>query len=346
MLVTIICPVYNASKYLNKCLRSIVNQTFVNWELIVVDDCGSDNSMQIVNTFQKTDDRIKVIHHEHNLGVDQARFTGLAVATGEYVMFVDADDWLPINAVNLLFNKIIEEDCDLIYGGMQRVLDNYGMVKSRSKNNYTAGQFIDSITNPILFDDYFISFFGVNILSVSMCAKIYKREVIIAANLHPTFMKMGEDLMFNMKLFPHLTKIGFVTNTVYFYRFGGMTSTSNPTFLKDIKFQYLQKAKVIEEYNYVKAIPFIRYELINCFYSHFYNLILLDKININTIRGIILLEFEDKIYHNVSLDYNLSPKALAIRDKNVDAVLAIVLDTIRKQKNIHTVKKIISKLIN
>lgn len=91
---SVIVPVYNVEKYLTQCLDSIKFQTFKDFEVICVDDCSSDNSAQIVEEYTKKDIRFKLIKHEKNKGVSAARNTALDVATGEYIIFIDADDWV------------------------------------------------------------------------------------------------------------------------------------------------------------------------------------------------------------------------------------------------------------
>lgn len=91
--ISIICPVYNAQKFIKKCLNSIVQQTFKDWELILVDDGSPDDSGVICDEYAATDERIKVIHKK-NGGVSSARQSGLEAASGEYVIHVDPDDWI------------------------------------------------------------------------------------------------------------------------------------------------------------------------------------------------------------------------------------------------------------
>ena len=92
-LISLILPVYNAEKYLSACIESIIEQSFENWELIVIDDGSEDSSPKICNTFAARDSRIKILNQE-NKGVSAARKVGLEMAHGEYIAFVDADDWI------------------------------------------------------------------------------------------------------------------------------------------------------------------------------------------------------------------------------------------------------------
>jgi len=339
--ISVICPNFNKADYISKCIYSVINQTFKDWELIIVDDASTDKSLLMVNRIIKKYpySRIKVISQEQNAGVDQARFTGIAHSTGAYLFFVDSDDWIPSNALSLLYEKIEEEHSDIAYGSFVRVIDPYSLIKSSPKNNYSKNLLSEPIGQPLLFDDYFISYFGDNKLLVSMCGKLYKRSVVLKANLKPSFYKMGEDLVFNLFLHPHLQKISFVTETVYYYRFGGMTNTSNPHFLANIKAQYFLKKELIEKFNYMKAIPFYKYELINCFYSHFQNLVLLDKVSYESLQKLIEKEIKDPVYDEAPFDTSDDNKTNMIKTKNIAGIMEIIKNQVKANRTKHFINK-------
>lgn len=118
-LISIIVPVYNAEKALQKCLQSISAQTYHKLELIIINDCSTDNSLQIVydhfNTLQnKKEILLKIIHHKKNRGVAAARNTGLDNATGDYIYYVDADDWIEPDTLQCLLNKALLTDADIL----------------------------------------------------------------------------------------------------------------------------------------------------------------------------------------------------------------------------------------
>ena len=106
--ISIIIPVYNSAKYLRKCLNSIINQTFDNIEIICINDGSTDNSLSIINEYAKIDSRIKVYTIE-NKGVSAARNYGILVATGEYIGFVDSDDYIDLNYYEEMMKQIKEE---------------------------------------------------------------------------------------------------------------------------------------------------------------------------------------------------------------------------------------------
>ena len=111
--VSVIIPVYNVEKYLRKCLDSVINQTLEDIEIICVDDGSTDNSFDILNDYKKLDNRIQVIRQE-NQGHSGATNTGLKYVTGDYIFFVDSDDWIELTALEKLYNNAIENDSDLV----------------------------------------------------------------------------------------------------------------------------------------------------------------------------------------------------------------------------------------
>lgn len=117
-LTSMIIPVYNVSTYIERCARSIFEQTYQNWEAIFVDDCSPDNSVQVLESvlhdYPKLTDRIRILHHGHNRGLAAARNTGIDAAKGEFVMHVDSDDWLESSALELLVKKQQETGADIV----------------------------------------------------------------------------------------------------------------------------------------------------------------------------------------------------------------------------------------
>ena len=114
--ISVIVPVYNVEKYLPQCIESIINQTYKNLEIILIDDGSTDSSGRICDEYAEKDDRIIVIHKE-NGGLSDARNTGLRKATGDFIGFVDSDDWLDVNMYEVLLETILKNNCDIISCG-------------------------------------------------------------------------------------------------------------------------------------------------------------------------------------------------------------------------------------
>ena len=121
--LSVIVPVYNAENELKKSIESILSQTEKNIEIILVDDGSSDNSLYICKEFEKKDRRIKVIHQE-NAGVSVARNTGIEVATGEYIGFVDSDDWIELNMYERLLSEAQRSGADVVMCDATSVYDD------------------------------------------------------------------------------------------------------------------------------------------------------------------------------------------------------------------------------
>lgn len=133
-MVSIIVPIYNVQEYLPQCLDSILQQTYINLEIILVDDGSPDNCPAICDEYAEKDSRIKVIHKE-NGGLSDARNAGLSVMTGEYLMFVDSDDLLPKNAVSALYNLAVEYNSELVIGSHRKFVDITDLGDSIIKSN-------------------------------------------------------------------------------------------------------------------------------------------------------------------------------------------------------------------
>ena len=113
MKISIVVPVYNVEKYLSKCLESLISQTLADIEIICINDGSTDKSLEILENYASKDNRVKIINQE-NQGVSTARNNGLACANGEYVTFVDSDDWLESNSCEELYNKAIQTNSDIV----------------------------------------------------------------------------------------------------------------------------------------------------------------------------------------------------------------------------------------
>lgn len=122
--ISIIVPVYNAESYLKRCLDSIINQTYKNIEIILIDDGSTDKSGMICDEYKSHDDRIIVIH-KANSGVSSARNSGLDIAGGEYIAFIDSDDYVPKNYLEMLLNDMTDET-EMVVCGPDTYLPNGG----------------------------------------------------------------------------------------------------------------------------------------------------------------------------------------------------------------------------
>ena len=115
-LISVVVPCYNVEKYLEKCVKSIVDQTYTNLEIILVDDGAKDGTPELCDKLALTDSRIKVVH-KLNGGLSDARNAGITVASGEYITFFDSDDWLEPDTIKNAYDKLIADNFDLVVWG-------------------------------------------------------------------------------------------------------------------------------------------------------------------------------------------------------------------------------------
>ncbi len=205
-LISIIIPVYKVEKYLPRCIESVLNQTYKNFELILVDDGSPDNSGKICDEYALKDNRIKVIHKE-NGGVSSARNAGVDVVTGKYINFVDSDDWVPNNSLKSLYDAIIESNADLSIGGYENRGKRIKIIKYESEEiDFTSisdKQIIDVVNRTCMYGP---------------CCKLYKSELI--KNNRVFFnqnIKLGEDTLFVRNYLMYINKIQICNDLVYYY---------------------------------------------------------------------------------------------------------------------------------
>lgn len=122
--VSVIVPVYNVENYIGRCIESVLNQTLIDWELILVDDCSSDNSYDIICGYSNNDKRIVTKKLDKNHGPMVARRVGDEMATGEYITYCDSDDWLESNALEIMYKKAIDNKVDVVIGQFQRTYED------------------------------------------------------------------------------------------------------------------------------------------------------------------------------------------------------------------------------
>lgn len=200
-LLTIILPVYNSQLTVKKCIESILDQTYKFIELIIIDDGSSDNTLKICKDFEKNNSNIKVFH-QNNLGVSYARNKGLQHASGNYIQFVDSDDWINKNSCEKMLNCFFEnEDVDQVVCGL-----NIYKNEKKLRNPHLE----DKILN---IKEVFEDFLYVQKIFASPCNKIYKKELI--TSFFDTNFVMGEDLKFNIEYYKKVNKVCSIKDCLY-----------------------------------------------------------------------------------------------------------------------------------
>lgn len=201
-MISIIIPVYNSKERLVECLESVAVQSYENLEVIIVDDCSTDGSLEICREYEKKYSFIRVYTKE-NEGVSAARNFGLAKAKGEFIQFADSDDMLYPEACSILAGCMEKNSSDVVICG-------YYNEKEQKKNVYdkrlfeTREEFMKEF--PVLFTNFFIHV---------PWNKLYRRSVV--KEFFPEDLDKGEDLVFNLRVFENANKISVVNDALYFY---------------------------------------------------------------------------------------------------------------------------------
>ena len=183
MKVSIIVAAYNIEDYIKRCMYSIVNQTFKDIEIIVVNDGSTDNTLNIINDFAKNDARIKIIDKK-NGGLIEARKSGLEIASGEYILFLDGDDWLHLEAIEKLYQEAKKDNFDIVLYNFYLAYDNNKLEEKSSFEEIVKHEDRDSIQNIYSDDeDEFIS----NLEMIKNTKHIFELSKEAAGSLLPEF---------------------------------------------------------------------------------------------------------------------------------------------------------------
>lgn len=213
MKVSMIVPVYNMEKRLNKCLDSLINQTYKDIEIIVVNDGSMDHSLDIIREYQAKDSRLKVIN-QRNMGISEARNNGLAIATGDYICFTDSDDYVELDMIEELVNKMTTDKSDI-------VVCDYYMFDDQTRKVMTVGY--DELFGGSIYDNPNI----IKDIDFAPWNKIYKKELFDGVKF-PVNTKY-EDFEAILKVFGKASKITKLNKPLYDYYFNMSGETRNQT---------------------------------------------------------------------------------------------------------------------
>ena len=237
--ISIIVPVYNVEKYLEKCVNSIINQTYRNLEIILIDDGSTDNSGIICDELAKKDSRINVIHKE-NEGVSVTKNLGIKVSTSDYVAFVDSDDWLTEDYCECLYKNMVETNADVS-------IVAYNVV--REDDSIIANLSIDSNME----QDEIVVYEGQEIIKEllkqktikNFVCKLYKKDILCDFPVGVTY----EDIVFSFDVLSKAKKVVYTNRSCYNYlkRSGSITATVSEKNLNDFSQAIFNRYKVVKE---------------------------------------------------------------------------------------------------
>ena len=238
--ISVVIPVYNTAKFLERCLDSIVEQTLQDLEIICIDDGSTDNSPEILEKFSQKDSRIKIFHTEH-LGVSCARNLGINNATGEYISFVDSDDWLDKNFLESLYNGAISTNSDIAVGGI---------IRQHKYNQNIKLSFDKTLTT----DNIDLKFELCDVPELSyVWNKIYKTEKLKTLGLKFEEGRYFEDCIFTPQILYYTDKMTVVPKVFYHYwrRKNSIISCKNEKVLTDNKYAHEKANKFIKDHNII-----------------------------------------------------------------------------------------------
>lgn len=265
-LISVIVPVYNVEKYLAKCVDSIINQTYRNLEIILVDDGSTDSSGELCDNLAKKDSRI-VVYHKENAGVSSARNLGLDKAKGEFIGFIDSDDYIDPDMYEFLYNDLKKHNVDISMCGLYHVYAN-------KKDNQ-----IDKVEFYIFNSEQAISALLEGKLSiVTPGNKLYKKELFDGLKYDPN-IKLAEDALMIVNLLEKCRKVSISTMRKYYYyhRTNSITTSSFSDKILDIIDVYAKISEIVKR-NYPNIIDRAKYRM---FWSYFY---VLDSLCVSSVR--------------------------------------------------------------
>ena len=257
--ISIIIPVYNVEQYLKRCLDSILNQTYTNLEIILINDGATDNSGILCDDYAFKDSRIKVIHQK-NKGLSGARNTGLREATGDYIGFIDSDDWIELNMFDLMMQIILKEKVNIVECALLKSLEINNSIKREGNTRIESR--IEALKRIIKNQEF------------SVWRRLYKKELL--NNIYFVEGKNSEDVYFTLAVFKNIKKIAYLSMPLYNYYIGGVSITRGGYRLKTLDTidaaVYLEKKISTEEtdkalklisINFLLKMVLYNYKLLN-----------------------------------------------------------------------------------
>ncbi|WP_321426544.1 glycosyltransferase [uncultured Bacteroides sp.] len=273
--ISIIIPVYNVEIYLSRCINSILSQTFSNFEILLIDDGSKDKSGEICDEYTKKDNRIRVFHKK-NEGVSSARNVGLDKANGEWITFVDSDDWIEEKCLEVILKHATKNALDCIQFSYKRINDKGEIFE------------INSAQTPILDLNNYI-----NMGKFSVCAggTMFKRDIIDNNNIRfIEGLKLAEDQIFILTIICSCKRLQRIPNMFYCYYLNENSATQKPKFIDICKsiidldtFKYRMRFQSYIDTMILKFI-FVSLKQNNCNIMTLYRTLKKTKVNAAAIR--------------------------------------------------------------
>lgn len=343
-IISVILPCYNVGKYVGKCISSIKKQTFSDFEIICINDCSTDNTLQIIQQWASKDDRIRIINLKKNKGLANGRKVGIANAKGKYIAFIDSDDFVRTDYLLNLYNATNNESIDLVIAsGYYKYFKCSWHLQCPTTH--------PSLMNKLITKDLeslYPNCFGITgFYSLSTCMKLYRKSILTDIPDIDVFYQ--EDILLNIYALQRTYSVYFLDYIGYYYRRGG-GSGSNPNYMIDMKKVYHTKKEILSdmEISDKDLIYFIIIELKNCFYEYVVRLIL-KKVPVTQLVEFISTEINDTTYSDFNIlkeykrDIFSSSEYQAILNKDIIEIINIAKSKISiKRKITHLLSPLLS----
>lgn len=256
--ISIIVPIFNVENYISQCVESLLEQNLEKIEYIFIDDCSTDKSIEIleevVKKFPKRINDIKIIRNLENKGISYTRKVGMQVATGNYVIQIDSDDWVESTMCNDLYHKAIENNSDIV---AVDYFEDY-----EGKINYISQEYLNH-------DDHFKAIL-LSVLHGSLCNKLIRRELYITNNIYPIeSFSLFEDKLISLKLFNVAKKIDYIPKGYLHYRQHNSSFTA----------QKVKEKHIVDTMTFINELRAFLLEknLLNKYENEFYSCVLYHK---------------------------------------------------------------------
>ena len=342
--VTICMSAYNAEKYIKQTVKSIQNQTYKNWDLVIVDDGSKDKTNQLCAKFASDDSRIHLIT-QTNMGLPGARRTGVfskVAKKNEWIMFCDADDILPKDAIQKLIETAVQYDTDMVCGTARKIINgrivsgnNTGFFNIIEPRQYKHSEIISEVL---------CYFFGLQGFPVNLWGKIYRRKYIEDAIKYNSVVQFtGEDLVVTLQVVANINSMVLIPDIVYHYRIGGGSSRYSPTLLDDFVSLYRFRLPYIEKYPMRQDVRwFMDVELM--YYTQTYLVQQVRKNGIDTIeKEIIKLnsipEIKSVAETLSTKEANISEYAAMLYKNDVNEIAKMINTKVRKGRKRELLKR-------
>lgn len=265
-LISIIVPIYNVQNYIERCVKSLFNQSYPNCEFIFINDCTPDNSIeqltQTIQEFPAIKDKIQIINKSKNEGLPQARKTGIDIANGEYIIHVDSDDWVEKDYVKLLVQTAINNNADLVWAGYMKDFSNDMQYQPNRPSNLNNKTIISEILNW-------------QIHSGVWC-KLFKKEIYQKNNIIFTNKNYVEDMVQTIQCVKYAKRIVYLPNCKYHYCYNSNSITFSKNNVKQRAEEYLYNLNIISS-SLQEDLDFYAPILSKCYNSIKYSLLILYK---------------------------------------------------------------------